>query len=259
MAISLAQIDNTLNSARDTALSAMSNSSGNVQIQSIFLVVAALMALMIIMELRKGREERKGMWGPIGILLFCGSVLFNFRIVTMAWALLFYLGTVLGAKLKQGEIRGVVMVLVGMYGLAFIISVNTYMMMGIIALTSILGFIVRRENIEKIFGRRDAQRAAAEAGMPVTKERRLLKMLGRIAKKGYRWSKDKLVRTAGKLKQIAAFRALRNEAQQQREAEIVAVGEKISKTLSEEEEVIAKAELRDGKGDRGDNDEVHIP
>jgi hypothetical protein len=247
MAISIAQIDNALNSARDTALSSISSASGNVQLQSIFLVVAVLMALMIIMEFRKGREERKGIWGPLGILIFCGSVLFNFRIVAIAWILLFYMGTVLGARLKQGEIRGILVVLVAMYGLAFIISVNTYMMMGIIGVTSVLGFVIRKENIEKIFGRKDAQRAASEAGMPVTRERRLLKMLRRISTKGYRWTKDGIVRSAAKIKQRFAERALRNEAEQQREAEIVAVGEKISKTLDAEEDAVAQAELRDGR------------
>jgi hypothetical protein len=245
--VTVSQIDNVINAKRESLLSTISNTSGNVQAQSIFLAIAVLMAIAVVMELLKGTDERKGILGPLAIMILSLSIMFGFKIMTVGYIIFFCLILALSAKFKQGEWKGAFVILLVLYGLAFLLSVNTYMMIGIAAIVSIAGWMIKSANFQKVFGRSDAARELNEAGVPVTKERRLIRALGRIAHKGFRWSKDKLVRTAGKLKQRFAERALENEAMQLREAEIVMAGEHISRTLDQEEENIAAIEARDGR------------
>jgi len=245
--VTVSDLDAMLNSRRESLLSLISNASGNVQAQSIFLVIALLMAVVIFREFQKGTDERKGIWGPLAILALCLSIMFGIKIYLIGIIVFFFLVAVLLAKFKEGEWKGVIVILLVLYGLAFLVSINSYTLLGIIIVISIVGWVIKKANFSKIFGRSDAAKELQEAGVPVTKERRLMKFLGRIARKGFRWSKDKLVRTAGKIKQRFAERALENEAQQLREAEIVIAGENISKTLDEEEDSIAATEARDGK------------
>ncbi len=245
--VSVAGINGAVNSGRESLLVALENTPDGWGLKSLFYLIIVLMFIVIFFNLRKGKEERKGLIGPVSIIIFCFSVQFGFRIELIAWIIFFLLGLAMVTKLKQGEWKGVFMILIPMYFLGFIVSVKPYLMIVIAVIISVLGFVVKKANNDKIFGRGDAAKALKKEGFPINKERRLLKKLKRIAGKGFKWSKDPVVRTASKIKQRFAERALRNEAEQLREAEIVAVSEEMSKTLYQQEGQLAQLEERDMK------------
>jgi hypothetical protein len=243
--VSVSDIDNILNNGRESVLSTISNVPGNAGLTGVFGLIAIVMIAIIIMNLMKGGEERKEIFGPLAILILAGSMIFGFSTMLISWVALFILGTVLLTKVKQGEWKGCILLILVMYFLGFLVSVNPIMLLIVAVGVSALGYAAKNADFHRVFGRSDGARALKEEGYPVTKERRVLKKLRRIASKGYRWSRDSTLRTAAKLKQRFAQRVLMNEAEQLREAEIVAAGEEISKTLSEQQEQSSRLEEKD--------------
>lgn len=234
MAIPLtSDIDIFLNTQRVTLLSSLDNVPGNLQLQGIFAFVMILMAVVIITEFRKGREERKNIWGPFGVMLFCFFIMFGFSVILIAWVLMFVLITALVAKLKQGEWKGVVFMLVPIYFLAYLTSVNTPMLALLVGGTSVLGILAKKANFNRTYGTSEAARMMNEQGYPVKKERKIIRGLRRIAGKGYSWSKDKVLRTQSKIKQRLAVRELMTIEKQEHEAEIAAAGKKIAESIKD--------------------------
>jgi hypothetical protein len=243
--VNIFQINEVVNRGRESLLSFLSNAPEELHVKSILWIVMALMAVIVFINFRKGSDERKNIAGPIAIMVFCLSLLFGFNILAIAWLLIFVLGSVLIKRLVQGEWKGVLLMLVPIYFLSFIVAVKPYLLLILIVLFSVLGFFVERADFHKIFGTGAAARALRDQGFPVNKERRVLKWLLRTANKGYGWSKDVMLRSASKLKQRFAERALRNEAEQLREAEMVAASEAAAKALYSQEKELSELEARD--------------
>ena len=226
-------IDTFLNTQRQAMLSSLDKVPGNLQLQGIFAFVMMLMAVVMVNEFRKGREERKNIWGPFSVMLFCFFVMFGFSVILMAWILMFVLITALVSKLKKGEWRGVIFMLVPIYFLAYLTSVNTPMLALLVGGTSIVGMLIKKANFNRTYGTSEAARMMNEQGYPVKKERKIIRRLNRIAGKGYSWSKDKVLRVQSKIRQRLASKELVTIEKQEHEAEIAAAGKKIADSINE--------------------------
>jgi len=245
MAFDIASIDGSINAGRESVLGWINRVPDSTQLKLGFLVFAAVMAIILMRQFSQGQEERKGMYGTLAIVILCFSILFGFRVMLVAWIVILLLGLELAKKLKQADSKGAGMIVIVMCVLAYVLSVNILMMITIVGGVLALGWAAKRANFHKIYGDSGAAREAEGMGVPMSQERRLLRALGRIAKKGGRWGMDKMTKGMALLKQRFAESALKNEAEQIREAEIVAAGEDISKNLYTEEEELEKLEEAD--------------
>jgi DNA repair exonuclease SbcCD ATPase subunit len=247
MAFDIASIDGSINAGRESVLGWINRVPDSTQLKLGFLVFAAVMAIILMRQFSQGQEERKGMYGTLAIVLLCISFVFGFRVMLVAWIVLFILGLELAKKLKQADSKGAGMIVIVMCVLAYILSVNILMMITIVGGVLALGWAAKHAESAKAFGTPEARRLTSEMGIPEKKERPIIKALRRIASKGAGWSKDKLVRGLGKIKQRMALREATNLETQQREAEIGAGAEKFAKTLIEYEEQEANLEKTDSR------------
>ncbi|MBW2971819.1 hypothetical protein KY359_02170, partial [Candidatus Woesearchaeota archaeon] len=209
------------------------------------LLLGIVMIPVIIAMLKKGTEERKGLAGPIAIAIACFTVALGVNLLLVAWVILFFLSLVMVIKIKNGEWKGVTFIAIPMFILSLIVSVNEYLFIG--AITLILGatWVAKHSNFARTYGTSAAAKIMKEQGYPVKKERKIIRGLARIARKGYGWSKDKLLRMQGKLKQRFAEREARNIEEQEHEAEIAAAGKKLAETIRALEEQQISLEERD--------------
>ena len=247
MAFDIASIDSSINAGRESVLGWINRVPDSGQLKLGFLVLAAVMAIILFRQFSQGQEERKGMYGTLAIVILCISFVFGFRVMLIAWIVLFILGLELAKKLKQADSKGAGMIVVVMCVLAYILSVNILMMITIVGGVLALGWAAKHAESAKAFGTPEARRLTSEMGMPEKKERPIIKALRKIGGKTLDWSKDKLVRGLGKIKQRMALREATNLETQQREAEIGAGAEKFAKTLMDYEEQESKLEQTDSR------------
>ncbi|MFC1741929.1 hypothetical protein ACFL3V_05315 [Nanoarchaeota archaeon] len=243
--VSLTDVDNFVNSGRESLLSFTSKAPGDIKIQSIFWVIALLMVLVIIMEFRKGREERKGLIGPFAILVLCLAMIFGFSVMIIAWVVLLMLGLALITKLKKGEWKGMLLILIPIYLIGYFVSVKSYIVLIIAGLASVGGVFVKKANFARTYGTSQAARIMKDQGYPVRKERKIIKGLERISRRGFTWSKDKVLRTQAKIKQRFAQREARNIEEQEHEAEMAAAGKQLAETVEEEQKKATEMEEQD--------------
>jgi|GEM_PF-4795026 len=243
--VGVSDIDNILNGGRETLLSTISKAPESTGLQSIFWLIAIAMCVIMFLEFRKGYEERKGIYGPFAILLLCLSVIFGFKVMLLAWIIMFVLALLLITKLKRGEWAGVFIILIVLYFLAYLTSVNVPMMIILGGAFTLLAALAKRANFFRTYGTSEAAKIMNEEGYPVKKERKIIRGLAKIAGKGYGWSKDKVLRTQSKIKQRFAEREAHNIEEQEHMAEIAAAGKKLSETVSELEQKQMALEQKD--------------
>jgi hypothetical protein len=243
--ISISQIDGVLNSGREYLLSNISRAPESAGIQSIFWVLAGLMIIILGAQLWKGGDAKKGWLGPFAIIIFCGSIIFGFSVTVIGWIILAILLFSILNKVREGEWQGVVARLIPVYIIGYILSANVYIYILIAALASVIGGLAKKANFARTFGTSAAAKILNKEGYPVQKERKIIRSLEKIARKGFDLSKDKLLRMHGKIKNSFALREARNLEAQEHEAEIAAAGKEAAETIDALEKNEIESENRD--------------
>ncbi|NQU79051.1 hypothetical protein HQ545_04755 [Candidatus Woesearchaeota archaeon] len=243
--VDLKSIDTAFNSGRETILSSLSTLPIGLNIKGLFILIALVMIAVLFRNLTSGREERKGIYGPLAIIVFSLSVVFGFRIILVAWILIFLLTFGLLNKIKDGEWKGVLMMLIPMYVLCSIVSVKSYLVIVFAVIVTIIGGLARRANFFRVFGRGEESKMLAKHGFPVGPERRIIRKLNRESKRKFRISRDHVVAGAALMLHLYSLRMAKKEEEGMRQAGMVATTEEIGKNLYEQEEASAKIEEQD--------------
>jgi hypothetical protein len=245
--VSISDIDTALNSYRQSSLSFLSNVPGNTQLQSVFGVVALIMVVAIFMEVKKQPEERS-YWAQAAVLLFCGMVMFGFKTIYVAYFAMAFLASGLVKKLTKGEWHGALIMLVPLYGVAFLVSINPVMLLGIVGGVTALTHMVRKRGHDKEYGTSDAAKVQRREGVPgsaLHKMRKAIRWLGRNARKGAGWSRDKISSGLRRFSSALSEREKTNIEEQEHESAIAAAGKELAETMENMEKQQDEIEDRD--------------
>ncbi len=247
MAITISYADAVFNTGRQRVLDLLGKTPSSLGLRGIFSFLSIVLVFIIFNELRKGKEEGKKIGGPVVMLVFTLSMIFGFNIRLLSMILLIYLGVMLLRKIREGEMKGVVMMLIPMLFLGYLLSVNVYVLLGFIAITTALGKAALKRSKERTYGTKEAAKIEKEEGVPARKERKIIKGMKRIADRSYDWSKDKILREAGLIKDRFAEREARNLEEEEHEVEIAAAGKKLSETADILEKKETEIEEKDSE------------
>ncbi|MBT7903418.1 hypothetical protein HN587_06160 [Candidatus Woesearchaeota archaeon] len=209
---------------------------------SILYVIMFFCVLMIFMTAKS--EDKKGLAAYLALLFICVAIRFGMDLNYASIGIMLMLSVVLVFKVKKGNSKGVLPIILVIWFLSTLVSINYWMFAGLfLGAVGVMLFSMKR-NHDKKYGTGQERHLMSEEGFSPRKTLRLEKPLEKIGAT-IKGSKDKVVAGAKKVTALLARREAENLELLTHEEAMAAGAKKIGQTLDSLEQGEISLEQKD--------------